>query len=74
MPIIQTSYRTSHIWKDAHFSTIYPSTLRKVTGIQYERERLELWDGDFLDLDWSKAGTIGKKVKSKKKEETKVEK
>lgn len=73
MPIIQTSYRTSHIWKDAHFSTIYPSTLRKVTGIQYERERLELWDGDFLDLDWSKAGAISKKAKSKKKEETKVD-
>ncbi|MEA5260090.1 alpha/beta fold hydrolase [Arcicella aquatica] len=73
MPIIQTSYRTSHIWKDAHFSTIYPSTLRKVTGIEYDRERLELWDGDFLDLDWSKAGKPTKKVKTKKKAVAAVE-
>lgn len=68
MPIIQTCYKPSHIWKDAHFSTIYPSTLRKVTGIQYKRERIELWDGDFLDLDWSFAGsTPPNPPKSKKK-------
>ncbi len=29
---------------------------RRVAGLQYERERLELDDGDFLDLDWSRAG------------------
>ena len=26
---------------------------RKVTGVTQQRERLELSDGDFLDLDWS---------------------
>ncbi|MBB6005566.1 YheT family hydrolase [Arcicella rosea] len=67
MPIIQTCYKPSHIWKDAHFSTIYPSTLRKVTGIQYKRERIELWDGDFLDLDWSMAKSSIPNVKTKKK-------
>lgn len=33
--------------------TIIPSVLRKVP-ISYERERLELEDGDFVDLDWYK--------------------
>lgn len=53
MPLIPSSYQARGIWKNAHFSTIYPSTLRKVKGIQYERQRIELNDGDFLDLDWS---------------------
>ncbi len=35
-----------------HLQTILPSLARKVEGVTYERERLELPDGDFLDLDW----------------------
>ncbi len=27
-----------------------------MAGVRYERERLELEDGDFLDLDWSRIG------------------
>jgi len=38
-----------------HFQTIYPSVFRKLV-VPYQRERLELSDGDFLDLDWVKAG------------------
>ncbi len=34
--------------------TILPSIFNKVEGINYDRERLELADGDFLDLDWLK--------------------
>ncbi len=37
---------------NGHLQTIVPSALRKVRGLVYERERLELADGDFLDLDW----------------------
>jgi uncharacterized protein len=55
MPIINSSYQTSLIWQNPHFSTIYPSVFRKVSGVNYQRERLELMDGDFLDLDWSKS-------------------
>lgn len=33
--------------------TIIPSVFRKVS-VPYERERLELEDGDFVDLDWYK--------------------
>ncbi|MBC7409064.1 MAG: alpha/beta fold hydrolase [Arcicella sp.] len=55
MPILQSSYLPSNIWRNPHVSTIYPSVFRKVNGIDYNRERLELSDGDFLDIDWSKS-------------------
>ncbi len=53
MPIINSTYQPSGLWRNPHFSTIYPSVFRKVKGIDYTRERLELSDGDFLDLDWN---------------------
>ncbi|GAB2794845.1 alpha/beta fold hydrolase [Rhabdobacter roseus] len=42
---------------NGHLQTIVPSALRKVKGVVYERERLELPDGDFLDLDWVDRGS-----------------
>jgi uncharacterized protein len=55
MPIIKSTYSPAPIWRNPHVSTIYPSAFRKVNGVNYTRERLELTDGDFLDLDWSKS-------------------
>jgi len=40
-----------------HLQTIVPNVYRKVEGVQYIRERLETWDDDFLDLDWSCVGS-----------------
>jgi uncharacterized protein len=53
MPLINSTYTPSRLWQNPHFSTIYPSVFRKVKGVYYTRERMELSDGDFLDLDWS---------------------
>lgn len=36
---------------NSHLETIVPSMFRKIGG-DFVRERLELIDGDFLDLDW----------------------
>lgn len=36
----------------AHLETIVPSVFFKPTTPDYERERIILSDGDFLDLDW----------------------
>ncbi|AXJ00565.1 hypothetical protein CYPRO_1308 [Cyclonatronum proteinivorum] len=45
------------LW-NGHLETIYPSLFRKVPGVlsRYERERLELPDGDFVDIDRIKQG------------------
>ena len=37
---------------NGHFQTILPALTRKINEVHYERERLELSDGDFVDLDW----------------------
>ncbi len=55
MPICKpSSYKAPAYFSNRHFQTIYPSLYRKVMGINYVRERLELDDGDFLDLDFSR--------------------
>ncbi len=41
----------------SHLQTIVPNLYRKVEGVGYTRERVETWDDDFLDLDWSKTGS-----------------
>ena len=52
MPLISSSYPTPPLYLfNGHLETIVPSMFRKVEG-SYVRERLELTDGDFLDLDW----------------------
>lgn len=53
MPLIKSSsYQKPFYYINGHAETILPSLLRKINGVTYERERLELADGDFLDLDW----------------------
>ncbi|HSI70576.1 MAG TPA: alpha/beta fold hydrolase [Gillisia sp.] len=57
MPIIESTYIAPIVFRNYHLSTIYASALRKVSPPNFKRERLELEDGDFLDLDWSSSGT-----------------
>jgi len=57
MPVIETSaYRAPRLLRGGHLSTLLPSVARRVRGVTYVRERLDLPDGDFVDLDWSKCG------------------
>src|SRR5579862_1949480 len=38
---------------NAHLQTIWPALVRRaIKNLILERERLELPDGDFIDLDW----------------------
>lgn len=53
MPVLKSHYSANPYYLyNRHFETIVPSVFNKVEGVHYGRERLELRDGDFLDLDW----------------------
>ncbi len=60
MPIIQSTYTPPLIFRNGHVSTIYPNLFRKIKDLKQQRERIELDDGDFMDIDWSYA--ISKKT------------
>ncbi len=62
MPLIPSTYNPPFLFKNGHFSTIYAGLWRKIDALQQKRERIELSDGDFLDLDWSFAATPTNKV------------
>jgi hypothetical protein len=58
MPVItESTYSPPILCSNPHFQTIVPSLLRRVAGVNYERERIDTPDGDFLDLDWSRVGS-----------------
>lgn len=56
MPILPSAYVAPWFLRNGHTHTVYPVLRRRVAEVRYERERLELEDGDFLDLDWLKVG------------------
>lgn len=56
MPLIDSAFKIPWYFHNPHAATIVPSMFRKVDGFSYTRERLELPDGDFLDLDWVRGG------------------
>lgn len=52
MPIINSTYKAPIFFKNGYVSTVYSGLVRRVSMAQ-NRERITLFDGDFLDLDWS---------------------
>jgi len=53
MPVIESHYKPPYFFRNGYVSTIYSSLARRVNGVDQERERIVVSDGDFLDLDWS---------------------
>lgn len=54
MPFLtNSSFRPPWYLPGGHLQTIVPSLLRRVPQVTLRKERLELADGDFLDLKWS---------------------
>lgn len=58
MPLISGSAYQRRPWylPNGHLETIIPSMFFQVETERYARQRLELSDGDFLDLDWIVGG------------------
>lgn len=54
MPLVESTYCPPFGLKNGHAATIFPVLFRRVPPVDYVRTRLELADGDFLDLDWLK--------------------
>lgn len=62
MPYISNScYSNPKLLFNGHFQTIIPALFRKISQIDYTRERITTPDNDFLDLDWSFAQNIKSK-------------
>ena len=49
------------IFRNYHISTVYSAVIRRAP-VEQQRERMELKDGDFLDLDWSYSAESSEKV------------
>ena len=62
MPIIQSTYKPPFWAKKSFVSTVFSGLARTVSGVLQTRERIELYDGDFIDLDWSYAQQSSDKV------------
>ncbi len=50
-------YRAPYFFKNGHIQSIYPSVFRKLDDQFMVRERIDIEDGDFLDLDWCRSGS-----------------
>ena len=57
MPLIESEYKPPFYLWNAHLETIVPNALRRPKIPPYTRQRLNLPDGDFLDVDWLKQGS-----------------
>ena len=56
MPISPSHFKAPFLIQNGHVQTILPVVWARVVSVAFQRERLELTDGDFLDLDWLRSG------------------
>jgi predicted alpha/beta-fold hydrolase len=57
VPLVSPSnYSPPFMFSNPHVQTVFPSLFRRVSGIHYQRQRIDTPDGDFLDLDRSAVG------------------
>jgi predicted alpha/beta-fold hydrolase len=57
MPLVESSYRAPLLLGNPHVQTCLPTLFRRVEGVSYEGDRLDLPDGAFLNLDWARVGS-----------------
>lgn len=58
MPVVSnSSFKPERYLRHRHLQTCYRTIVGARAVINYRRERINTPDGDFLDLDWSKAGS-----------------
>ena len=62
MPILESKYKPPFWAKKSFVSTVFSGLARTVNGVEQSRERIELNDGDFIDVDWSYAAQPSNRV------------
>jgi len=62
MPLLKSIYQPPLLFRNGHFSTIYSAKIRIAPHLIQKRERLNLLDGDFIDLDWSYSSSKTEKL------------
>ena len=55
-------YRPPRLFGNGHLQTVWATLCRPLDRSLYRRERLEIDDGDFLDLDWSETSAGCRRV------------
>lgn len=56
MPVVPSSFAPRYLLANAHIQTLLGAIRPRQVSVDFRRERLELSDGDFLDLDWIERG------------------
>ena len=56
MPVVASQFQPPLLLRNGHVQTLLRSMLPGRSRVAFQRERLELDDGDFLDLDWQRTG------------------
>lgn len=56
MPIVPSTFAPHRWLANAHIQTVLPAVLPRQVKVAYTRERMELADGDFIDLDMIESG------------------
>jgi predicted alpha/beta-fold hydrolase len=56
MPVVTSSYQAPRFLRNGHVQTVLPTFLPRAQPPHPRHERLELADGDFLDLRWYQVG------------------
>lgn len=56
VPVLESHFRPFWYLRNCHVQTILPVVATRNALLPFRRERLELPDGDFLDLDWLEGG------------------
>lgn len=56
MPVLESEFKPPFQFRNGYVATVYSGLIRKVNGLEQQRERITTYDDDFLDLDWSYSG------------------
>ena len=57
--VLKVPFAAHPVLAHAHLQTLFPALLRRSPKLEIRRERLELPDGDFVDLGWSGPSAAG---------------